>query len=153
MDFAREALFNVLTNQVDPSLLTVLDLFGGTGAVSLEFLSRGCADVCTVDKYGPAIQFLKKIRDELDLQAEWEIIRDDAIRFIKATDRQFSLIFADPPYDFPHYDELVRLVFERNLLQEGAWFIVEHDSKTDLSGHPRFHSIRKYGTCQFSFMQ
>ena len=60
-DMARENLFNVLGNLIDMEGKTVLDLFAGTGAMSFEFLSRGCAQVTAVEKARVQCDFIKKV--------------------------------------------------------------------------------------------
>ena len=64
-DMARENLFNVLGNIIDLEDKTVLDLFAGTGAMSFEFLSRGCAHVTAVEKARVQAEFIKKVQQQL----------------------------------------------------------------------------------------
>ena len=64
-DFARENIFNVLSNNIDFEGLKALDLFAGTGAVSFEFASRGCSRVVSVENYPVQFKFIKKIRESL----------------------------------------------------------------------------------------
>lgn len=59
-DFAKEGLFNILNNRLDFQATVMLDLFGGTGNHSYEFISRGCEDVTYVDKFGGCVFFVKK---------------------------------------------------------------------------------------------
>jgi 16S rRNA (guanine966-N2)-methyltransferase len=61
-DFAKEGLFNILTNAFDFSEIKVLDLFGGTGSITYELLSRGCTQITYVDQYYPCIAFVKKTK-------------------------------------------------------------------------------------------
>ena len=58
-DIAKEGLFNILNNKIDFEDLTVLDLFCGTGNISLEFASRGAKKIYSVDKHSPCLFFLK----------------------------------------------------------------------------------------------
>jgi 16S rRNA (guanine966-N2)-methyltransferase len=153
MDQSREALFNVLANHIDFANLTVLDLFGGTGIVSLEFISRGCSNVLLVERYGPAVNFIKETCLRLQITSELKVIKMDAIRFLNQTKAKYDLIFMDPPYDFPFYEKLVRLVFENDLLNPDALLIIEHDSSVDYSALSRLVDIRKYGESHFSFFK
>jgi 16S rRNA (guanine(966)-N(2))-methyltransferase RsmD len=153
MDQTREALFNVLANSVNFEDQIVLDAFGGTGSISLEFISRGTAKVCLVEKHSPCISYLKKIVAQLGIATNLELIRGDVYKFIKNTEQRFTLIFMDPPYDYPYYQNLVDLVFEKKLLTHDGLLIMEHNSETDFSHHQSFTESRKYGETYFSFFR
>jgi 16S rRNA (guanine(966)-N(2))-methyltransferase RsmD len=150
-DFAKEGLFNILNNQLDFTELSVLDLFGGTGSHSYEFLSRGCTDVTYVDKFPPAVSFVTKMAKELQVEAELKIMRADVFQFIKNCTRQFDYIFAGPPYALPGIDTIPDLIFEYNLLQSEGWFVLEHDPTHSYQTHPHFVQERNYGKTHFSF--
>ena len=66
-DFAKESLFNILTNQMDLEGIEVLDLFAGTGSIGLEFVSRGAARVTCVEQYAPHVQFIRSCAQKLDV--------------------------------------------------------------------------------------
>ena len=76
-DYAKEGLFNILMNNVDFKTLKVLDLFGGTGNHSYEFISRGCTDVTYVDKFQGCISFVKKLSKELKIDDYIKIVKSD----------------------------------------------------------------------------
>jgi 16S rRNA (guanine966-N2)-methyltransferase len=97
-DFAKENIFNVISNYFDFDQLQVLDLFSGTGSITYEFASRGCRVVDSVEINSRYHAFIKKTCDELHLE-QVKAIRADAFRFLKQTPRQYDIIFADPPYD------------------------------------------------------
>ena len=80
-DFAKENLFNILMNSVDFEQSTALDLFSGTGSISLELLSRGCPSVTSVEIDSLHFTHLKKTCATLNDNA-WRIVRDDTFRFI-----------------------------------------------------------------------
>ena len=80
-------------------------------------------------------------------------IRSDVFRFIPMHKVKYDLIFADPPYDSQHYDLLVSLIFEHNLLKEGGMLVVEHNKFIDFKEHPRFVEQRRYGKVNFSFFK
>lgn len=150
-DFAKEALFNILANKIDFEAVTVLDLFSGTGHISLEFASRGSRDVISVDKNFKCAGFLKAISKELDLTIN--ALKGDVFEFLKNTSSGFDLIFADPPYDLKEIPEIHRLVFERNLLKDKGLLIIEHGPKTKLESLEGFTQHRKYGNVNFSFFE
>ena len=151
-DLAKESLFNILNNRIDFEGIKVLDLFSGTGNISMEFASRGASEVISVDKNTGCINYLK----DLSKQHKLETIipfRADALKFLKEESEQFDLIFADPPYDLPQIPLIADLIFERNLLVSDGVLIIEHPSNKRLNNHPNFVEQRKYGNSSFSFFE
>lgn len=151
-DMAKESLFNILENHVDFEDITVLDLFAGTGNISYELVSRGCPRVTAVDENNNCIKFIRDTAAKLNME-ELLAIRSDVFRFIPMHKVKYDLIFADPPYDSQHYDLLVSLIFEHNLLKEGGMLVVEHNKFIDFKEHPRFVEQRRYGKVNFSFFK
>lgn len=151
MDFTREALFNVLANDWDFNDISVLDLFGGTGSVSLEFVSRGVVDLVYVDKFHACVTFLKKVKSDLGINDEVLAIQSDAIKYIKRCNRTFDIIFCDPPYDYPSYQQLLELILNKKLLNDNGLLIMEHDQRTNFQASSAFSYSRKYGSSYFSF--
>lgn len=150
-DFAKEGLFNVLQNRLEIDSLKVLDLFGGTGNHSFEFISRGCREVTYVDQHGPCISFVTKMSKELNIESSIRIVKDDVKKFIKACHTSFDYIFAGPPYPLPWLDEIPDLIFEAKLLKSDGIFVLEHNPNHNFSKHPNFAEARKYGDTIFSF--
>jgi 16S rRNA (guanine966-N2)-methyltransferase len=150
-DFAKEGLFNILANRLDFEAIKVLDLFGGTGNHSYEFISRGCQDVTYVDKFPGCVQFVRKLSKELNIEANIQILKMDVFRFIQKTTEQYDYIFAGPPYPLPTLDTIPDEVFAHGLLKEGGLFVLEHNPNHDFSDHPHFKEIRSYGKTLFSF--
>lgn len=150
-DFAKEALFNILNNHFDFEAIRVLDLFGGTGNHSYEFISRGCADVTYVDKFTGCVQFVRKTAQQLDIESSLKIYQMDVFRFIETASSQWDFIFAGPPYGLPTIDTIPDLIFEKKLLAPEGWFVLEHNPHHDFVHHPRLIDIRNYGQTFFSF--
>lgn len=151
-DFARENLFNVLDNMIDFDGITALDLFAGTGAISLEILSRGAEQVVAVEKAQVQIAFLKSVRTTLDAK-NLSIIKGDVFKYLTGTTGSFDLIFADPPYDMDRFEEVPRLVLGSALLKEGGIFVLEHGKKHDFSDLPGFQRRLTYGSVNFSLFE
>ncbi len=151
-DFAKENIFNVLNGYIDFDGITALDLFAGTGSISLELVSRGCKEVVSVEKDRDHARFIadcmKKINAENDI-----LIRGDVFRFLKSCHQKFDLIFADPPYALPELDTLPDLVFEHDLLAADGVFVFEHGKHNDFSAHPHFKEHRSYGSVNFSIFR
>lgn len=148
-DFARENLFNVLENIDDLEGKSALDLFAGTGAISFEFLSRGCAEVTAVEQTPVQTKFITSVKDKLGDES-LRVIRGDVFRFIETCHRQFDFIFADPPYDHPRFEEVPGLILGSDMVKEGTVVIIEHSKNRDFSTLPGFSQHRVYGSVNFS---
>lgn len=150
-DFARENIFNVLENLVDfeDDQPSALDLFAGTGAITFEFLSRGCSEVTAVEQASTQYNFIRKVARELDVD-NLTLIKGDALKFITSCRRTFDIVFADPPYNMPDFREIPGLVLNSQLLHEGSIFIIEHSKAYDFSTLPHFSQHRVYGSVNFS---
>ena len=108
-DFAKENIFNVINGYLDLENATALDLFAGTGSISLELVSRGCASVISVEADRDHYNFIRQCVGKLGTKA-CVPIRGDVFRFIKSCHQQFDFIFADPPYALPELPKIPQLV-------------------------------------------
>ncbi len=151
-DFAKENLFNVLRGYVDIDQATCLDLFAGTGSITLEMLSRGATKVVAVEIEHSHIAFICQCLDYLH-DTNCTTICTDAFRYLKKCEEHFDLIFADPPYDLPRLASLPELIFAGNLLAEGGVFVLEHGTNNNFATHPRLVDQRTYGKVNFSFFK
>lgn len=151
-DFARENIFNVIENICPPEGKRVLDLFAGTGAVGLEFLSREAASVTSVEMASTQLNFIRSVLAKLGDQ-NMRVIRGDVFRFLASGSGQYDIIFADPPYDHPRFAEIPALILSSGLLAPGGTVIVEHSAKHDFSSLPGFTERRTYGSVNFSIFQ
>ena len=153
-DFAKENLFNVLTsNYIDfEDNVRALDLFAGTGSISIELVSRGCGQVVSIEKDRDHYAFICKVMREVKTD-KCLPIRGDVFRYIQNCREQFDFIFADPPYELPNLETLPDLVFANSLLKEGGLFVLEHGKKNTFETHPHFVERRAYGSVNFSFFQ
>lgn len=151
-DFAKENIFNVMSGYMDFEGATALDLFSGTGSISLELLSRGCERVVSVELDRDHHRFISECLKKLDTQACLPL-RGDVFRFIKSCRQQFDFIFADPPYALKELPQIPDLVLDKGLLKEGGVFVFEHGKNYDFSQHPRFVEHRSYGSVNFTLFQ
>lgn len=149
-DFAREALFNILANKVDFEEIRVLDLFGGTGSISFEFASRGCAEIDLVDNNSRSVQFIGKVAAELGVKG-LHPVRMDVFRFIPICKKQYNVIFADPPYTLRNLRDIPDLVLDHQLLLPDGLLILEHGKSDTFQNLHRFVEERHYGSVHFSF--
>jgi 16S rRNA (guanine966-N2)-methyltransferase len=152
-DFARENLFNILSNRYDFENKSVLDLFAGTGSISFEFASRGCPNITCVELDRFHYAFICSVIDKLDLKKVINPLNADAFRVVKKIGQHFDLIFADPPYELKRLSDLPDLIMSSDLLTKDGLFILEHGKTNDFSSHPDFLEIRVYGSVHFSFFK
>ncbi|MDY5969509.1 MAG: 16S rRNA (guanine(966)-N(2))-methyltransferase RsmD [Bacteroidales bacterium] len=149
-DMARESLFDILNNYVDYEECDVLDLFAGTGAVSMEFVSHGVKAVTAVDQNAACVDFIKRSA-QLFKAENLHVVRSDVFALLKKAYMKFDIVFADPPYDLETLPELPNLVFEKELLKPEGIFILEHSKAHTFEDHPRFWQHRRYGKVNFTF--
>lgn len=163
-DFAKENLFNVLRSYIDfeEEAPQALDLFAGTGSITLELLSRGCAHVTAVELDSQHISFIRQFLRQLKAEDEVTLLRADVLRFLKKAPGTYDFIFADPPYALPQLEQLPDLIFDVQcttgdgrcaILKEGGLFVLEHGKTQDFSEHPHFIGHRAYGSVNFSFFR
>ena len=151
-DFAKESLFNVLNNLIDFEEISCLDLFAGTGSISIELASGGCPSVLAIEQNDAHLAFIKKTIKTLGIETIFPL-KADVFRFLPTTAQTFDFIFADPPYDLRTLELLPNLIFENNLLKDDGIFVLEHSKKNDFSAHPNFMQHRNYGNVNFTFFQ
>ena len=166
-DKVKGAIFNILGERIIESSL--LDLFAGTGAIGIEALSRGAKEVVFVDNNIKAINLIKKNMENCRIQIaecrfdkseirnpKSEIIRGDALEFIKKTDRQFDFIFLDPPYKSDLGEKALLEISRFNILKEDGEIIWEHYYKTEYRRQNTEDRIKlkrtiRYGDTALSF--
>ena len=151
-DFAKEGLFNILNNEYEMDGLKVLDLFGGTGAISYEFASRGAERVYCVEMLPLHANFIKSQAAKFGMD-NLMVVRHNVFEFLDICHEKFDIIFADPPYALDGLANIPDKVFERDILHPGAYFILEHPEEFNFSEHPYFVKERKYGNVHFSFFE
>lgn len=151
-DFAREGLFNILGNKIDFEEVTLLDLFSGTGLISLEFLSRGAKSVVSLDNHPNCVNHIRKLAKEFNW--DWTVYKRNVFYFLNNHEGNYNLIFADPPYDLKDIPQIPELVFKaEGLLSPDGLLIVEHSKRTDLTQAINFVEMRKFGNVVFSFFK
>ena len=151
-DFAKENIFNVINGYIDWEETTALDLFSGTGSISLELLSRGCKQVVSVEKDRDHARFISQCMEKIGAE-EHILIKGDVFRFLKSCHQKFDLIFADPPYALPELPTIPDLIFQHDLLKEDGLLVFEHGKHNDFSTHPHFIEHRSYGSVNFTLFR
>lgn len=152
-DMAKEALFNILNNQYYFDEISVLDLFAGTGNISYEFASRGTENITCVDQNYGCIKYINETAESIEMPIN--TIKSDVFSFLENHQQPYTIIFADPPYEFPlnQFAKIPELVFQNNLLEEDGLLIIEHSKHTDLSGLAQYSHSKSYGGNMFSFFE
>lgn len=151
-DFAKENLFNVLRAYVDFSETRALDLFAGTGSITLELLSRGCPLVTSVESDRAHFHFIATTLQRLG-DAAARPIQGDALRYIDRCREGYDLVFADPPYALPELPELPARLLRSETLRAGGIFVLEHGKTHSFADNPDCFAHRAYGSVNFSFFR
>lgn len=154
-DRVKESLFNILPR--DFSGMKVLDLFAGTGNLSIEALSRGAAHAVLVDASVRSAAAIKENLRRLGFEAQSNVWIAPVTRALKSLARRnetFDYIFLDPPYDQGLAGRTVVLVADCNLLRDSGTLVVEHSTREIVKpvyGSLQLHDQRRYGDTLLSF--
>lgn len=151
-DFAKENIFNVIGGYADLDGAQALDLFAGTGSISLELLSRGCSSVVSVELDRDHASFIRECMKKIDASNNI-LIRGDVFRFIKSCKQQFDIIFADPPYALPELPTIPEFILGKGMLKPGGLLVFEHGKRNDFSTVLGFIEHRTYGSVNFSLFR
>jgi 16S rRNA (guanine966-N2)-methyltransferase len=152
-DMAKESLFNILNNLYYFDDISVLDLFSGSGNISYEFASRGTERITSVDANFGCIKFINETAEDFEMSIQ--TIKSDVFKFLEKATSKSTIIFADPPYDYPveKFAKIPELVFQNTLLEDDGVLIVEHSKHTDLSRLAHYTHSKSYGGNMFSFFE
>lgn len=130
-------------------MTSALDLFGGTGIHSIELASRGCVDIAYVDRHRDSVKFVKTLTQEMELPIV--AIQSDVFTFIKSAVRQWTYVFADPPYDLKGIEDFPTFVLNSGILSQDGFFVLEHTNTKSFQKNQGFKEARNYGQSVFSF--
>ena len=131
LDRVRENLFNMLQGRVRDA--RVLDLFAGSGALSLEALSRGAAWAVLADRDREAVRIEKQNLESLGFSGRARLIRgewQETVRTLGEEGERFDLIFLDPPYAMTDLREMTERLMP--LMTENGWIVLEHQAKAEI---------------------
>lgn len=144
-DRTKEGMFNVIDARRYFDDLEVLDLFGGSGNLGFEAISRGAAHATFVDASRASIKIIEENAAHLGVTDQIKVICSQVDSFLSRFARPFDLVFADPPYDYPEMDKLIDVVLTNGWLAEGGWFLLEHDKRHNFTNHPNCVFSKPYG--------
>jgi 16S rRNA (guanine(966)-N(2))-methyltransferase RsmD len=149
-DKAREALFNILMHRYELEGIKVLDLFAGSGGVSLEFISRGAEFVQIIEKNRKVVSYLFELFNKYNIN-NVHILQYDALQFIYETNDKFDLVFLDPPYSRSDKETIISKILNKDILINNGIIILEHPALENYKNVEYFLETRIYGTSAFSF--
>ena len=157
-DRLKETLFNVLGPSVNGAV--VLDVFGGSGAIGIEALSRGARKAVFIDSAASACRLIRRNAELCGISSGYRIIQQDAFMALRSLAREefkANIVFFDPPYDWKPYGDLLEITFTRELAVQPARIVIEHHRKAVLpeSGKRfcRSRIIRQGDHCLSFFQQ
>lgn len=158
MDRVKESLFNIINNKIEDAV--VLDLFSGSGAIGIEFLSRGCKKAYMCDKSQEAIKYIIDNVKKTKLENNAIIVNKDYSKLLKELQdkkEKFDIIYLDPPYELDLSVGSVEQILQYQLLNDEGIIIIETDDKErELKGlenlNVEIYDIRKYGRASLIFL-
>lgn len=158
LDRVKESLFNILQNKIEDTV--VLDLFSGSGAIAIEFLSRGARKAYLCENNHSAVKMIYANLDKTRLSENAKVITKDyrkALEDLKQQNIQFDLIYLDPPYQTNFAIEATKKILSLDLLKEKGTLIIEtDDEKRELLEleklNIKINDVRKYGRVSLLFL-
>jgi 16S rRNA (guanine(966)-N(2))-methyltransferase RsmD len=158
LDRVKESLFNIIQSKIQDS--TILDLFSGSGAIGIEFLSRGCKTAYLCDNSNKAINMIRQNLERTRLQDNAIVINKDykkCLQELSNNNVSFDIIFIDPPYKDDIAVDSVKMILSLNLLKKDGIIIIETDEKDREIDNLKnldiqVYDIRKYGRANLIFL-
>ena len=158
LDRVKESLFNILGNKVKEA--SVLDLFSGSGAIGIEFASRGARQVVFCDKAKEAMETIQKNIEKTRLQTKAILIKDNFQKCLQQIQYKFDYIYIDPPYDTNLAIEAIKEIWQTDALNPDGIVIIETDEQEkvvkqleELQMKMDIYDIRKYGRVKLLFVR
>ena len=156
LDRVKESLFNIIQNDIEDS--TVLDLFSGSGAIGLEFLSRGAKRAVLCDSSKDAIKIIKQNVQKTHFEEKVEVYNMEFTKLVERLQNQkFDIIYIDPPYATDFIKISLEKIIEYELVNENTKIIVETDDETRILNQIEKMDVeitdkRKYGRATIIFL-
>ncbi len=153
-DRVKEAVFSIINFDIPSS--NVLDLFGGTGQLGIEALSRGASHAVFVDEREDACSLIRENLQRAKLSGQGDVVRGDALTYLRRTKDKFNIIFLDPPYARDLLENSLKLISEIDILQSGGIIVTERPVEKELlcsfDGYERSKDY-KYGTTMITIFR
>ena len=129
-DRVKEAMFSII--QFDIPGMRVLDLFGGTGQLGIEALSRGAVQATFVDEQEKACALIRENLKKVKAESDAKVVRSDYMAFLTNCKEKFDIIFLDPPYAEVFLENSIKKITEIDILQSGGIIVAERPVGKDL---------------------
>lgn len=127
----KEYIFELLGDFITDAL--VLDLFCGSGSLGLEALSRGARNAAFVDSSANSLKVLRRNISSLKVEEPLKVIKKDTEQFLKKNKQPFDLVFADPPFKWDKFNDMLPLIFKTDNLSEYGLFVVESEKSHEVN--------------------
>ena len=142
-DRVKEAIFSII--QFDLPGASVLDLFGGTGQLGIEALSRGAKDAVFVDEREDACKLMRENLKKTKMEEQAQVLRSDYSAYLKSTSKKFDIILLDPPYAEVFLENSLNLITQIDILQSGGIIVTERPIEKPLLGEfPGYNRSKDY---------
>ncbi len=142
-DRVKEALFSIIQFDIPGS--TVLDLFGGTGQLGIEALSRGAKRAVFVDEQAAACKLIRENLKRTKFESCAQVLQGDYLSYLKKCSDKFQIIFLDPPYAEVFLENSLKMVTEIDILQSGGIIVTERPLGKELNlDFPGFTRSKDY---------
>lgn len=162
LDRVKESLFNIISKNICEDTI-VLDLFAGSGAIGIEFLSRGVSKVTFCDNSSKAVEMIKQNLKKTRFEEKAIILNKDyniALKKLYGDNKKFNIIYLDPPYKTDYGTNAINIINELNLLEDNGIVILETDEKqrdidnlNKIDIKYKIYDIRKYGRAYLIFLK
>ena len=157
LDRVKESLFNIIQNDIKDA--NVLDLFAGSGALGIECLSRGARFSVFCDNNAESIKMIKQNLDKTHLTENAKVINKSYESCLNTLNDKFDLIFLDPPYKLDIAVKALKIILDKNILNNNGLVIIETDEierdkqEIELLKNVRIIDERKYGRANLIFIK
>ena len=145
-DRVKEAIFSILQFEIPG--MSVLDLFGGTGQLGIEALSRDARSAVFVDSRDDACKLIRENLKRTNFQSQARVVKSDYLAFLKNCRDKYDVIFLDPPYAEVFLENALKMITEIDILQSGGIIVTERPLgkvlSADFNGYIRSKDY-KYG--------
>lgn len=142
-DRVKEAVFSMLQFEIQGA--AVLDLFGGTGQLGIEALSRGAGSAVFVDASEAACRLIAENLKRTKLQDQGTVVRSDYLVYLKRCSEKFDIVFLDPPYAEKYLENSLNMITEIDILQTGGIIVTERPFGKELTvEHEGFSRSKDY---------
>ena len=142
-DKVKEAMFSIL--QFDIPGASVLDLFGGTGQLGIEALSRGAKSAVFVDAWDKACALIKENLRRTKMEQSSGVVRSDYLSYLRSCKEQFDIILLDPPYAEVFLETALKCITEIDILRTGGIIVCERPMEKELPwDFPNFTRSKDY---------